>query len=144
MWMIGMFGLMPFSFFSWLWFNQTIVSIICGIVGISIIIIGLIKADPLKKEYDEKKVQEQRRINLEKIKKKKEQELEKQTRHPRYISTSVKREVWRRDQGRCVECESKELLEFDHIIPFSKGGSNTVRNIQLLCESCNKKKSNNI
>jgi len=62
----------------------------------------------------------------------------------RHIPKNVKREVWRRDQGRCVDCGSNEKLEYDHIIPFSKGGSNTERNIQLLCESCNRKKHNNI
>jgi 5-methylcytosine-specific restriction endonuclease McrA len=63
---------------------------------------------------------------------------------PRHIPTQVKREVWIRDQSRCTQCGSKEKLEFDHIIPVSRGGSNTVRNIQLLCEGCNRKKSNNI
>ncbi len=48
--------------------------------------------------------------------------------------------VWRRDQGRCVKCGSQERLEYDHIIPVSKGGSSTERNIQLLCESCNRSK----
>ena len=62
----------------------------------------------------------------------------------RTISQHVRREVWRRDMGRCVKCGSQERLEYDHIIPFSKGGSNTVRNIELLCESCNRKKSNKI
>lgn len=62
----------------------------------------------------------------------------------RNLSENTKREVWRRDQGRCVECGSKERLEFDHIIPYSKGGSNTPRNIQLLCEKCNRAKSNKI
>jgi len=69
--------------------------------------------------------------------------IEKEKRS-RSIPKTVQREVWRRDEGRCVECGSKERLEYDHIIPFSKGGSNTVRNIQLLCESCNRKKHNNI
>lgn len=58
----------------------------------------------------------------------------------RTITPDVKREVWRRDEGMCVLCRSQERLEFDHIIPFSKGGSNTVRNIQLLCEDCNRAK----
>jgi 5-methylcytosine-specific restriction endonuclease McrA len=52
--------------------------------------------------------------------------------------------VWRRDQGRCVKCGSQEGLEFDHIIPVSRGGSNTARNLQLLCENCNRSKSDTI
>lgn len=60
------------------------------------------------------------------------------------ISQEVKDAVWNRDGGKCVECGSKERIEFDHIVPFSKGGSNTVRNLQLLCETCNRQKSNKI
>lgn len=56
------------------------------------------------------------------------------------ISEVVRNEVWRRDQGRCALCGSQRNLEFDHIIPFSHGGSSTARNIQLLCESCNRSK----
>lgn len=66
----------------------------------------------------------------------------KKTREP--IPEDVKFEVWRRDQGRCVICGSQENLEFDHIIPFSKGGSSTARNIQLLCQNCNRHKSDKI
>jgi hypothetical protein len=60
------------------------------------------------------------------------------------IPESVRIEVWRRDGGKCARCGSREKLEYDHIVPVSKGGSNTARNIELLCESCNRKKSNNI
>lgn len=60
------------------------------------------------------------------------------------ISEDVKMLVWRRDRGKCVKCGSKERLEFDHIIPYSKGGSDTERNIQLLCEECNRSKSDKI
>lgn len=56
------------------------------------------------------------------------------------IPDDVKLFVWQRDGGRCVKCGSQEKLEFDHIIPISKGGSNTARNIQLLCEKCNRSK----
>jgi hypothetical protein len=56
------------------------------------------------------------------------------------ISAEDKRFVWKRDDGRCVKCGSQNRLEFDHIIPVSKGGSNTARNLQLLCESCNRRK----
>jgi len=56
------------------------------------------------------------------------------------IAERVRHEVWRRDQGRCVDCGGRERLEFDHIIPVSRGGSNTVRNIELRCERCNGRK----
>lgn len=52
--------------------------------------------------------------------------------------------VWRRDGGKCAQCGSRERLEYDHIVPISKGGSNTVRNIELLCEACNRRKSDRI
>jgi HNH endonuclease/CarD-like/TRCF domain len=57
------------------------------------------------------------------------------------IPEHVRLFVWRRDKGQCVRCGSRERLEFDHIIPVVAGGSNTERNIQLLCESCNRSKS---
>ena len=63
---------------------------------------------------------------------------EKRSRH---IPQKVRDKVWNRDGGKCVQCGSNEDLEYDHIIPHSKGGANTYRNIQLLCESCNRKKS---
>jgi hypothetical protein len=56
------------------------------------------------------------------------------------ISEAVRHEVWRRDEGKCVDCGSRERLEFDHIIPVSAGGSNTARNLELRCESCNRRK----
>jgi len=60
------------------------------------------------------------------------------------IPEKTRIEVWRRDEGKCVKCGSNERLEYDHIIPISKGGSNTARNIQLLCETCNRSKGANI
>src|SRR3990172_7745496 len=60
------------------------------------------------------------------------------------IPDDVKMYVWKRDGGKCLKCGSQEKLEFDHIIPLSKGGSNTARNIQLLCEKCNRSKRDSI
>ena len=62
----------------------------------------------------------------------------------RSISDRVKDRVWNRDGGKCVLCGSNQNIEFDHIVPFSKGGSNTYRNIQILCQDCNRRKSDNI
>lgn len=62
----------------------------------------------------------------------------------RRIPQRVMDKVWNRDGGKCIQCGSNEKLEFDHIIPFSKGGANTYRNIQLLCENCNRTKSDKI
>ncbi len=63
----------------------------------------------------------------------------------RMIPTSVKREVWKRDGGKCAQCGSDQNLHFDHIIPWSRGGSSTnVENIQLLCAAHNLSKSDDI
>jgi hypothetical protein len=70
--------------------------------------------------------------------------------HPnpgRMIPTAVKREVWKRDGGKCASpnCGSTINLHFDHIIPWSRGGSSTeVQNIQLLCGAHNLSKSDEI
>ena len=65
--------------------------------------------------------------------------------HNRLIPAPVKLEVWNRDKGKCVICESKDNLHFDHIIPYSKGGSSLVaKNIQLLCARHNLAKRNKI
>ena len=60
------------------------------------------------------------------------------------IPKDVRNAVWIRDAGLCIECGADDYLEFDHVIPVSKGGSNTLNNIQLLCRRCNATKSNRI
>ena len=65
--------------------------------------------------------------------------------HNRIIPASVKLEVWKRDKGKCVICGSMDNLHFDHIIPYSKGGSSLVaENIQLLCARHNIAKKDKI
>ena len=60
----------------------------------------------------------------------------------RIIPSSIKLEVWKRDNGMCVQCQSKDELHFDHILPFSKGGTSIkADNVQLLCARHNLEKS---
>lgn len=60
----------------------------------------------------------------------------------RHISQTTKKIVYTRDGGICQCCGSSVNLEYDHIIPFSCGGTSTPNNIQLLCMRCNRSKSN--
>jgi len=63
----------------------------------------------------------------------------------RVIPTQVKLEVWKRDGGRCVVCGATDELHFDHVLPFSKGGTSLVAgNIQLLCARHNIEKRDRI
>jgi hypothetical protein len=62
----------------------------------------------------------------------------------RTIPHNVKVTVWQRDQGKCVQCGAASYLEFDHDIPFSKGGASTVGNVRLLCRRCNLAKGDRI
>lgn len=61
-------------------------------------------------------------------------------RNRRLIPQAVKIAVSVRDAGRCRRCGATEQLHFDHVIPVSRGGANTVANIQLLCGACNRAK----
>jgi hypothetical protein len=61
------------------------------------------------------------------------------------VPEHVKTAVFQRDGGRCVQCGYEGLyIEYDHCIPRSKGGPNTVENIQLLCRMCNLKKGDRL
>ncbi|MFM8432768.1 MAG: HNH endonuclease [Bacteroidota bacterium] len=60
----------------------------------------------------------------------------------RNISSTVKKQVYVRDGGICQCCGSSISLEFDHITPYSCGGGSQASNIQLLCQKCNRSKSN--
>ncbi len=65
--------------------------------------------------------------------------------HRRIVPTHVKLEVWKRDQGRCRKCGATTELHFDHVLPYSLGGSSLVaENVQLLCARHNLAKSDNI
>ncbi|GHO84103.1 HNH endonuclease [Dictyobacter formicarum] len=61
------------------------------------------------------------------------------------IPEHIKAAVYQRDGGRCVQCGYEgPYIEYDHKYPRSKGGQNTVENVQLLCRMCNLKKGNRV
>lgn len=111
-----------------------------------------LKAEALHKREQVEKIKEKllrkkRREELEKIAMQElmdEGELFPEAGKRPPIPKDVVDAVWRRDGGKCVYCGSIENLQLDHIIPFSKGGATTVKNLQLLCQKCNLQKSNKI
>jgi hypothetical protein len=65
--------------------------------------------------------------------------------HARYVPASVKREIWRKDQGKCsyvsptgIQCGSKHGLQLDHVTPWAMGGETSSRNLRLLCANHNR------
>ncbi|OGL35671.1 hypothetical protein A3F38_02445 [Candidatus Saccharibacteria bacterium RIFCSPHIGHO2_12_FULL_48_21] len=68
----------------------------------------------------------------------------------RTIPLSLRVKVLSRDKFRCVFCgkspaiNAGTILHIDHIKPFSKGGENTLDNLQTLCQDCNLGKSNDL
>ena len=60
------------------------------------------------------------------------------------IPEEVRDFVWTRDEGRCARCGAEDDLQFDHVIPVSKGGGSSADNLQILCGECNRKKGASI
>lgn len=57
--------------------------------------------------------------------------------------------IYVRDRGRCHICRRPEPvprdeLEFDHVIPLSKGGEHTTGNIAVAHRTCNRRKFNRV
>jgi hypothetical protein len=61
----------------------------------------------------------------------------------RHVPAAARREVWKRDGGRCAfvgttgRCAERSFLEFHHVIPFAEGGETTSANLQLRCRAHN-------
>jgi len=74
-------------------------------------------------------------------------ETEDTRRSGRYIPRGIMLKVVRRDGQICQECHKNvpdTQIAIDHIIPDSKGGPVSVDNLRVLCERCNREKSNSL
>ena len=60
------------------------------------------------------------------------------------IPAELRRAVYARDGGCCVECESAFDLQYDHVLPLALGGATTLENLQLLCADCNRRKGDDL
>jgi hypothetical protein len=60
-----------------------------------------------------------------------------QTGHRPHIPLATRRAVFDRDGRACGFCGRGDALELDHVIPFSRGGPDTVANLRVLCKPCN-------
>ena len=56
------------------------------------------------------------------------------------ISGKVRWDVFKRDGYKCISCGTDSDLTIDHIHPQSKGGTNSISNLQTMCRSCNSSK----
>lgn len=64
----------------------------------------------------------------------------------RSFTPGQKRQVFEAQGGVCQSCENKftiDLMEADHITPWSEGGKTSIENCQMLCRHCNRTKSKN-
>lgn len=62
----------------------------------------------------------------------------------RTFDANTRREVYERQGGKCAICGKPfdiEVMEADHITPWSQGGHTTPDNCQMLCRDCNRRKS---
>jgi hypothetical protein len=146
----------------WISANWSAILFFIEIVGSIIIIASILYAIYYFRNYDEIQREKQRQIEINERAKEIRKEIRdsginyrqepdqknyaitKYSVRSRHIPTSVKNEVWERDGGKCVLCGSKRDLEWDHDIPFKRGGSNTSNNIRILCKKCNRHKSDKI
>ncbi len=67
--------------------------------------------------------------------------------HTRTIPREVMLKVVRRDGQICQECNElvpDNQVEFDHIIPFAKGGTSTSDNLRLLHRACNRQRRDSL
>ena len=107
------------------------------------------REDPLRRETLRRQASEKRspvavpamRVPTSEVRRDNSANAAPETRPSRYISVEVRREVARRSNGCCEfidsktgrRCESRTQLQWDHILPFAKGGPASIANIRQVC-----------
>lgn len=67
----------------------------------------------------------------------------------RYISEAIQNQVRKRAKFLCEYCHASEQWQYvsftvDHVIPLTKGGTNSIDNLALACFHCNRQKSDKL
>ena len=66
-----------------------------------------------------------------------------QARQRKAFPKAIKLELFKEQKEKCMYCGRKpgmDLMHIDHKTPFSKGGSDLKKNLQVLCGTCNTRK----
>lgn len=85
------------------------------------------------------------KFRLEAVEEPASEVVQVELKHSRMIPPEVKQVVFKRDGGKCVRCGAATELHFDHVLPYSRGGTSMVaENIQLLCARHNLQKRDRI
>lgn len=56
----------------------------------------------------------------------------------RYYKDGIAEEVYKRFDGKCCNCKSTENLVIHHAVPISRGGSDEITNLVLICDRCHR------
>ena len=114
---------------------QTLLGVVFFIIAS---VVWILPREFRKREEQDRKYAERKGITVEQLRQ------IRITKRARHITNSVRNDVLERDGYQCVYCGATDELAIDHIFPFSRGGSNTPDNLQVLCKSCNSAKGASI
>lgn len=105
------------------------------------------RAESEKREAEQelKRQRAERTAEIARQRREKEKELSERQRYiaeqRRIMTASMRYEVLRRDNFRCVLCGASAgdgvQLHVDHIVPLAKGGKTELSNLRTLCDRCN-------
>ena len=67
--------------------------------------------------------------------------------HRHSVKNGMRRQVFNIQNGKCSMCgDQLSFLHFtvDHVVPISKGGKNTLDNMEAMCDTCNQMKRDHL